>query len=147
MNSSITNYNALTPFMNALKEEGYTIYEKCDRLVGYGFYAEGMNGHYVNVLIWGDRISVHLIRHCSKYGHDVINDVGLKYSPNLTEISKVEETVRQYLKETEGLARQLQIHLTESEVMRLIDLCSAYSADVKLKAKLENYLNRKGKEV
>jgi len=147
MTDTMKNYNALVPLMNNLQKEGYPVYEKCDRNMGYGFYAEGKNGYYVDAHIWGKYINVSLIRHCTLHGHDVLNDVRLKRTVNLQDAREVEEVVRRYLQETEGFNRQYQVFLGEAELLVLIDKCSSRNSDASLKEKLEYYLQKGKKEV
>ena len=108
-------YNDLVPLMNNLIDENYSVYAHHNRTSGYGFYIDNKNNHYVEVRIWKDYIrensdlvlkayaKVHLLKRCTKYGHDCVNDEELRVSPQIFDTKEIETTINQYLKEIEGL--------------------------------------------
>lgn len=98
MSTTIDNYNNLIPFVNHLIDLGYEVEANHDNVMGYGFYVELSDKRYIKISIFGDMMYVDLMKHNSKYSHDIVNDIKLKESGMINDVEKVKEVVLDYLK-------------------------------------------------
>ncbi len=140
MNKAVENYNKLVPLMDELEDKGIEVDWVYINNEGFGFYAEAENGHYVDVHVWGDEITVSLSRHNSGFRHDVVNDILLTPTPvpTVKTVEEVKKLVYENLDLAKTLCKHYQVDLLETELKAIINL-----VDEKLKEKLNSYLQTK----
>ena len=129
--TTIENYNNLVPFMNELEERGTRVDDFCDNSLGYGFYAEGKNNHYVQVNIWGPDMYVSLRKRNGHFRHDV-GDIVIK-EIECSSVENVKIKVLELLEFSKTQAMHYKVELTECEINYLIQTCANENIVEKLK--------------
>lgn len=129
--TTIENYNNLVPFMNELEERGTRVDDFCDNSLGYGFYAEGKNNHYVQVNIWGPDMYVSLRKRNGHFRHDV-GDTVIK-EIECSSVENVKIKVLELLEFSKTQAMHYKVELTECEINYLIQTCANENIVEKLK--------------
>ena len=129
--TTIDNYNNLVPFMNELEERGTRVDDFCDNSLGYGFYAEGKNNHYVQVNIWGPDMYVSLRKRNGHFRHDIGDTTIMELECSSVENVKIK--VLELLELSKTQAMHYKVELTECEINYLIQTCANENIVQKLK--------------
>ena len=132
--TTIDTYNNLVPFMNELENRGTEVDDFCDNSLGYGFYVEGKNNHYVKVNIWGPEIYASLKKRTGQFRHDIVDTIIMERK--CSNVADVRTKVLELLEFSKTLMRSYKVELMEDELKYLIQNCQ----DTNIVKKLKTYL-------
>lgn len=129
--TTVETYDNLVPFMNELEDRGTRVDNFCDNSLGYGFYAEGKNNHYVQVNIWGPEIYASLKKRTGYFRHDICDTIILER--RCSDVEDVKTKVLELLEFSKTQAMHYKVELTECEINYLIQTCANENIVEKLK--------------
>lgn len=137
--TTIDTYNNLIPFMNELEDKGTRVAEFCDNSLGYGFYAEGKNNHYVQVNIWGPEMYASLKKRNGYCRHDIVDTIVMKRK--CSSVEEVKAKVLDLLEFSKTQAMHYKVELTDCEINYLIQTCANENIVEKLKKSIYKHVN------
>lgn len=139
--SSISNYNALLPFMENLNDQGYRINKHTGNLQGYGFYIDGINDYYIKVNCDSNSYVIDLMRHNSKCAHDVLNDILVEPSRQ-SDLDTAKKAIQYYLEKMQELPKSYMVNLTEEEIEAIIGYCEEHQDNILLAYRLKEIIKK-----
>ena len=120
--------------MKELEDQGTRVDGFSDNSLGYGFYAEGKNNHYVEVHIWGHEIYACLKKRTGYFRYDIRDTIIMEHRGS--DVEDIKTKVLELLEFSKTLMRSYKVELMEDELKYLIKNCQ----DTSIVKKLKTYL-------